>query len=121
MRMRIYSFKIPDTLIDFLDKIVRKEGYRNRSEAVREILMNYIRENLLEGSEGSVIPIDISECRLTHLLTIHITPAINDLLKALVEARIFPDKASVIRRALRVYFEVEGFKLLAECNGGVRS
>jgi len=120
MVMRIYSFKIPNAVISLLDKIVKKEGYRNRSEAVREILMNYIRENLLEGREGSVIHIPENEQQLTKLLTVHLTPTFNDLLKALVEAKIFPDKASIIRRALRVYFEIEGFQLLAKCSGGKR-
>ena len=121
MVMRIYSFKIPDATINLLDKIVEKEGYLSRSHAVREILMDYIRERLLKGLEGVTISIgdyvDVKRQPM-RVVTLHLPECLANLIEEAVKRRIFPDKASLIRRAIRVYFDVEGFSLLAECNGG---
>ena len=123
MVMRIYSFKIPDATINLLDKIVEKEGYLSRSHAVREILMDYIRERLLKGLEGVTISIgDYVEAGIKRqpmrVVTLHLPECLANLIEEAVRRKIFPDKASLIRRAIRVYFDVEGFPLLAECNGG---
>ncbi len=69
-----FSVSIPERLIAAFDKRIRAKGYRTRSEAVRDIIRNYLVEGEWERHDGPVVGTitvvyDHHTRELTHALT----------------------------------------------------
>jgi CopG family nickel-responsive transcriptional regulator len=69
-----FSVSIPGRLIAAFDKRIRAKGYRTRSEAVRDIIRNYLVEGEWERHDGPVVGTitvvyDHHTRELTHALT----------------------------------------------------
>ena len=50
-----FGVSIPQQLVDAFDRRTRKKGYSTRSEAIRDIIRDYLVEGEWEGSSGSVV------------------------------------------------------------------
>lgn len=69
-----FSVSIPERLIAAFDKRIRAKGYRTRSEAVRDVIRNYLVEDEWEQHDGPVVGTitvvyDHHTRELTHALT----------------------------------------------------
>lgn len=50
-----FGVSIPDQLLDAFDKRIRRKGYRTRSEAIRDVMRDYLVEGEWERHTGLVI------------------------------------------------------------------
>lgn len=50
-----FGVSIPDKLIKAFDERISAKGYRNRSEAIRDIMRDYLVEGEWESGEGEVV------------------------------------------------------------------
>jgi len=108
---KMLSLRVTPTVVKTLDKLVDMKMYMNRSEVVRDAIMELARKRL---KSAHVIPLDLPPQGAKHFtITTHVPAFYARLMQEMVNMRIFLDKASLVRRALRVYFDVEGFVLLA--------
>jgi len=73
-RIARLGISIPRGLVDAFDALTRGKGYRTRSEAVRDVIRNYLVAQQWEGMRGQVvgtvtIVYDHETRELTHVLT----------------------------------------------------
>jgi len=69
-----FGVSLPRELVDAFDARIRRKGYGNRSEAIRDIMRDYLVAGEWEGDEGPVvgtvtIVFDHETRELTHVLT----------------------------------------------------
>ena len=74
MAVARFGVSIPQGLVEAFDKRIRAKGYRNRSEAIRDIMREYLVAGEWEGDEGIVVGTitvvyDHGTRELTHVLT----------------------------------------------------
>jgi CopG family nickel-responsive transcriptional regulator len=50
-----FGVSIPEELVDSFDERISKKGYRARSEAIRDIMRDYLVEGEWESDEGQVV------------------------------------------------------------------
>ena len=50
-----FSTTVPPALLERYDRIIREKGYANRSEAVRDLIRDYIVSQEWESSSGEVV------------------------------------------------------------------
>jgi len=74
MSIARFGVSIPEELIEAFDRRLREKGYRTRSEAIRDIIRDYLVEGEWEESSGPVVGTvtvvyDHETRELTHALT----------------------------------------------------
>ena len=112
-RDKMLSLRITPIVVKAIDELVDARMYMSRSEAVRDAIMELVRRRFKPIKELS-LPLDLPQQEARYLtITVHVPPTYAQLIREMVKAGIFLDKASLIRRAIRVYFDEEGFTLLA--------
>ena len=50
------NFDLDDDFIRLFDEIARKLGYRKRSEAIKELMRQFVRQNMQLLKEAEIIP-----------------------------------------------------------------
>ncbi len=50
-----FGVSIPQQLVEAFDRRLRKQGYRTRSEAIRDVIRDYLVEGEWEGHAGAVV------------------------------------------------------------------
>ncbi len=74
MAIARFGVSVPQELVEAFDKRIRAKGYRNRSEAIRDIMRDYLVAGEWERSDGVVVGTitvvyDHGRRELTHVLT----------------------------------------------------
>lgn len=69
-----FGVSIPEKLVAAFDERIRSKGYRNRSEAIRDIMRDYLVEDEWASHKGEVVGtitvvFDHSTRELSHILT----------------------------------------------------
>jgi CopG family nickel-responsive transcriptional regulator len=54
-KLERFGVSIPETLVEAFDQRLRSKGYRNRSEAIRDLMRDYLVEGEWEAERGLVV------------------------------------------------------------------
>ncbi len=54
-QLQRFGISMPDDLLTVFDRVIAEQGYANRSEAIRDIVRDYLVEREWESPEGDVV------------------------------------------------------------------